>query len=145
MKKKLTGIILGILLLNFVGFSQKNNKRIQEKVEARRVAFISNKLNLTPTEAQIFWPLFNEYQDKIKALNQTYGGMTDLALLSDAEVASFIDKHLEKEEQYLKLKKAYFNNLKKVLPIRKVAMLPRVEKRFKEWIVEQIKERRGRN
>jgi len=52
-----------------------------------------------------------------------------------------VDRQLEKEEKMLVLKKEFINELKTVLPIRKVAMLPRAEKRFKEWMLKQIKKR----
>ena len=51
-----------MLLFSVLSFAQ-NNRKI-EKIKAIQVAFISNKLNLTPEEAQKFWPIFNQFSDK---------------------------------------------------------------------------------
>ena len=42
--------------------AQPTTKR--DKIEALRVSFISSKVSLTNSEAQLFWPLYNEYNDK---------------------------------------------------------------------------------
>ena len=119
--------------------------RIQEKVKARKIAFITEKLQLTPEEAQLFWPLYNDYQKQRKAINKTYKSKANFNLLTDEEVALHVDRQLEKEEKMLTLKKGFVGELKTVFPIRKVAMLPRAEKKFKEWMLTQIKKRNGGN
>lgn len=145
MKKRFLGLVLSMFLITSFGFSQGNKKQLQEKIEARKVAFLTNRLELTPDEAQQFWPVYNEYQAKRKAIKKEYRGKSNLSLLTDEEVSDYIDKQLKNEEQSFLLKKEYIIKLKKVLPIRKVAMLPRLENRFKEWMLSQIKQRNGRN
>lgn len=143
MKKKFIGLILSMFLITSIGIAQKD--KIQEKVKARRIGFITEKLQLTPEEAQLFWPAYNEYQRKRKAINKTYKSKADFNLLTDEEVALLIDQQLEKEEKMLILKKEFVGELKTVCPIRKVAMLPRAEKKFKEWMLTQLKKRNGVN
>ncbi|HLG04086.1 MAG TPA: hypothetical protein VI731_10860, partial [Bacteroidia bacterium] len=41
-----------------------------ERVQALKVAFITKHLNLTPAEAEKFWPVYNEYQDKREAVRR---------------------------------------------------------------------------
>jgi len=139
MKKKFIGFILSMFLITSIGTAQKD--RIQEKIKARRIAFITEKLQLTPEEAQVFWPLYNDYEYKRKELNKTYRSKANFNLMTDAEIALHIDRHLEKEEKLLILKKEFVGELRAVFPIRKVAMLPRAEKKFKEWMLAQIKKR----
>lgn len=143
MKKRFIGFILSMFLITSIGVAQKD--RIQEKVKARRIAFITEKLQLTPEEAQLFWPLYNDYQKQRNAINKTYQSKANFNLLSDEEVALHVDRQLEKEEKMLTLKKGFVGELKTVFPIRKVAMLPRAEKKFKEWMLTQIKKRNGGN
>lgn len=145
MKKKIIGVILSMLLINLIGLAQGNKAKAQEKVEARKIAFITNKLQLSPAEAQKFWPLYNEYQANRQETIKDYKVNGNFNLMSDAEIASHVDRQFEKEEKLLDLKKGYIHKLKEVLPIRKVAMLPRIERRFKEWVLDQIKQRRAKN
>ena len=45
------------------------NRRVQrEEIEAQKRAYFTEKLNLTVEEAEKFWPLYNEFQDKRRAL-----------------------------------------------------------------------------
>ena len=145
MKKRFIGVILSMCLITLFGFAQGNKKQLQERIETRKVAFMTNRLELTPDEAQQFWPLYNEYQAKRTAIKKEYGGKGNLNLMTDVEVGIFVDKQLEREERMLDLKREYVYKIKNVLPIRKVAMLPRLENRFKEWMLSQIKQRKGKN
>lgn len=139
MKKKFIGLMLSMFLLTSIGIAQKD--KIQEKIKARRVGFITEKLQLTSEEAQLFWPVFNEFERKRRGINKTYRGKTNFNLMSDEEVVIHLNRQIEKEEKVLMLKKEYLGKLKAVLPIRKVAMLPGVEKQFKEWMLKQVKRR----
>lgn len=145
MKRKFIGLILSMFLISSIGVAQKDKFKVQEKIKARRIAFITEKLQLTPDEAQVFWPLFNDFQEKRQGINKTYRRKANFDLMSDEEVVKHVDQQLEKEEKMLALKKEFIGELKTVLPIRKVAMLPRAEKRFKEWMLTQIKRRNMKN
>ena len=68
--------------------------------------------------------------------------MRKVALMSDAEVDGFLTEHLEKEQKMLDLKKDFFRKIKEVLPVRKVAMIPSVEQRFRKEIFSEMKKRR---
>lgn len=144
MKKKLIGLFFAIFCLTFISFAQEKEK-YKEKIKARKVAFISDKLSLTPEEAQQFWPLYNEYEGKKNAINKTHRKKINFQSMTDEAAAAYIDQQLDREEQLLALKKSYIYKMKNVLPIQKIARLPRVENRFKQWMLEQIKTRRKGN
>jgi hypothetical protein len=46
-------------------------KQQREKLELFKIQFITKKLDLTPTEAEKFWPLYNEQKDASRNLIQT--------------------------------------------------------------------------
>jgi hypothetical protein len=58
-------LLLVSLYVSFVAFAQEPHP-IKEKVAAARIAYITEKLDLTPETAQKFWPLFNELESKRK-------------------------------------------------------------------------------
>jgi len=74
MKKKgiLLLLILGLANTNLYLFAQRDEKRRAEfeQFKEKRVEFITKAMNLTSDEAKVFWPLFNELQDKKFDLNQ---------------------------------------------------------------------------
>lgn len=67
-------------------------------VEALKVAFITQQLNLTAEEAQKFWPVHNSYMAELKKAREAN---------KDAELAF--------EEQALSIRKKYNSDFKKVL------------------------------
>ncbi len=144
MKKMTTMIIaLSMVLLSTTAFAQKNNKRGGEKIEAMRVAFITTKLDLTPTESQNFWPVYNAYTKDLKTLRKNFDRKVDFKTMSDAEAEKFVNSSIEKEQRQLDLKRKYLSQFKDVLPIRKVALLNQVERQFKKKLLKEMKQRRG--
>ena len=116
--------------------------RAQEKIEAYKIAFFTEKLQLTPDESKDFWPLYNQFEDERGELRGK-SGINDkrLELMSDNELEDFIMRQLDTEEQQVKLKRDYVNRFMKVLPIRKVALLQRTELQFKRKLLDEMKRR----
>jgi len=144
-------IFLSLIVLMIVTglYAQPGARRevIQDRVEAQRIAFITQKLQLTPDEATKFWPLYNEYKDKqqehrrsIVADRIQQGGVDNL---SDAEAEKVIDQHFALEENLLQLKREYYDRFKSALPTRKIARLASAEMEFNRKVLEQIRERMG--
>jgi len=144
MNRNFVSTFICVLFFAAGGLSQPMNSGAQERIEARKIAFISDKLALSPSEAQDFWPLYNAFQKERSAILQKYKIPSDLSLLSDQEVEEYVEKELEKEANLLALKRSFTDQIKEVLPIRKVAKLSRVEKRFREWMLQRIRERKGK-
>ena len=46
-------------------------KQQREKLELFKIQFVTKKLDLTPAEAEKFWPLYNEQKDASQSLMQT--------------------------------------------------------------------------
>jgi hypothetical protein len=130
-------LLLGLTPL----LSQAQPRPMEERVEALRIAFFTEKLQLTPEESQNFWPLYNEYQDKEKGIRKTYRDDKSLELMSDAEAEKLIENTFEMEEKLLDLKKEYYQKMRRVLPVRKVALLSRIERQFKERLLEEWRNR----
>ncbi len=121
-------------------------KLAEERIRAFRVAYFTDKLRLTPEESQQFWPLYNEFRDKVKALKRDQISERPVADLSDAEADAYIQDLLSSEEKEISLKREYFQRLRKVIPPRKLALIPQTEKAFNKSLLErmrEIRERRG--
>ena len=116
-------------------FPQAGNKR--EKIEAVRVAFITQKLNLTVDESQKFWPVYNEYQDKLKAARQEFRKQSNV-FTNDKEAQDYLDAELLLKQRELSLYKEYYEKIKKTLPVKKVAELRQAEEDFKKELLKQL-------
>jgi hypothetical protein len=119
-----------------------------EKIDALKAAFITKQLDLTPDEAEKFWPVYNQYQNEIQALNQsrmanTNNAKPDIDNMSDADVNKMIENELMYEQQQLDIRKKYVAQFEKVLSVKKVAKLFQAEKDFKLYLLHQMSHQDG--
>ncbi len=134
------------LLAQINGDNDRTSKqeKIQSRIESQKAAFITQKLNLTPTEAQQFWPYYNEYQSNMKDFRQQNISELKSEDINDANANDFLDNLFNSEQTALNLKKEYFNKLKTVISAKKVAKLYIIEKKFREEILDNIRSRMGK-
>ncbi len=132
MKTKLIivlAIVLGTINLA-VGQDKKNEKK------ARKIAFITERLELTPAESKVFWPLYEQRNKDRKALRTSLkskkGAKVKIEDMTDAEVVELLDNVLELRQGNLNIQKEYNTKFLAVLPPKKVAKFYHIEKEFKK-------------
>lgn len=118
----------------------------EEKIKALKIAYLTSKLNLTTDEAQAFWPVYNTYQDaKFEVhkaqmtISKTLKNKVDV--LTDAELNKLLDEYLVLEQKEAGLKVEYIQKFRKILPVRKVALLQKAEHDFKVEVLRELKNR----
>jgi len=118
----------------------------KEKMETMKVAFLTDKLNLNATDAEKFWPVYNEYQDKKEALQiafrQKAKMLKDISpeLLTEEQSDELINAQLQEEQGLLDLKKEYLPKFKKLIGSRKVVAMYVAEKDFNRLLLQKLKE-----
>jgi len=135
-------IIILVLSSLQMGISQRKNKNINDNIEAQRVAFITKQLDLTVQESQVFWPIYNKYSEKLKKLRSDLKSNIKIQNMTEDEAKQAIVKSFELQAMELDLKKELNNQLTGVIPATKIVKLPFVERRFKQKLLERIKDRR---
>jgi len=135
------GFLLFILSINMIQAQEHRSK--EERIQALKVAFITEELDLTPEQSQGFWPLYNELQTKLHKLKKNRMKRLDVDNLSDAELEMVLEKHLKAEEEKVVLHRTYVQRFKKVLTIRQVVKLTQSEHRFRRELLRRAKESRG--
>ena len=124
--------------------AQPAGNKPAERIRAYRVAVYTEVLQLSPEEAQAFWPIFNEYSANREKLQQQMRPERQFDGMSDAEVEEYVRKYFEVRQREMDLEKDLTTRLRKVLPIRKIAQLPAAEREFREGLVKKLQEFRER-
>ena len=125
-----------LLFTSVFTFGQDTEERI-ERVKALRIAYISDQLDLTPEEAQKFWPIFNQFDDKQTELHKQKRQLMiklrpgNAATLSEKESAKLIDEDERIENQMQQNKRQLAKDLQGVIPNQKILMLRQIEIEFK--------------
>jgi Spy/CpxP family protein refolding chaperone len=123
-------------------FAQPGQGRLADRMAARRAAFITQRLNLTEAEAQQFWPIFNDYTQKVQQIRAGVKAEKPLDEMADADIEKIILADFDRDARELDLKKEYFQKLKKVISVRKIGKLYRAERDFKKELLEDLQEMR---
>ena len=145
MKNSLIKSISSLLLILMFSYSLRaqTERPIEERIEAQRIAFITQRVNLTPEEAQSFWPIYNEYREKEKQLKDNRTSRSEILDLDEAEAEQYLDKLLSLEQQELDLKKTYTVKLKSVISAKKILRFYAAERMFKERLLQAMNQRKG--
>jgi hypothetical protein len=132
------------LTFSCLSFAQESSKN--EKIESMKVAFLSTKLELTAKEAQQFWPLYNEFQQKMEKLRKSKKSdfediKSKIESGTDKELTIYMDEVFAARQKELDLQKEYYEKYAKVVPLKKVALLYQAENQFKRELLKKIKEK----
>lgn len=141
MKKLLSILLLFCFFVGAVNAQEKREER-NARVKAMRAAYITENLDLTIEEAQLFWPIFNEYEAKRKSIQKSFIRKKDIETMTESEAEDFVNQTFVKEQQILDLKRTYFEKFKTAISIKKIAKLPRIEKKFRQELLKRMKQRR---
>lgn len=146
--KQLKNTFLILLLLTGINMQGQNRRPIRENVEAMKIGFLTDRLQLSPEEAQKFWPVYNQYTAELDKLRLSrHKNMKEakeiMDEMTDANAEKFVDDEMAFRQEELDIQKKYHPQFKKVLSAKKVAKLYRSEEDFKRKLLEMLKERKA--
>jgi hypothetical protein len=122
MKKNILLLLVMFGSFNLVS-AQRNPNQQGEKVQALKIAFITQKLQLTSAEAEKFWPVYNQYENEVRSLRSNN---------QNGDV-------LENEEKLLNIRKKYKPSFEKIIGPEKANQLFLVEKEFRNVLIKRLK------
>jgi len=136
---------LVICLFASVAYSQTNNDYLEvqrEVLKTEKKAFVAEAMQLTEAESTLFWPLYNEYNDKMYVLDTK---IYDLVLKFSKEYETLTDEQaidLWKESQSIradifKLEKSYLKKFQKIMSGKKVLRYFQVESKIDKLMAAQ--------
>lgn len=120
----IVAFLTGTLAVN----AQDNHKERSEKIQALKIAFITQKLELSTEEAQKFWPVYNRYETELRQ------AISERKLGGDA---------IDNEEKILNVKKKYRTEFNNVIGQPKTNLLFNSEREFRGILMRQLKNKQG--
>lgn len=131
-----------ILFSNKAASAQNNSS---QDVEAAKVAYITDKIGLTAEQSQKFWPLYNEYEAKRRALIRGYrsGYRQDVDELNEQEANARIETMFSTKEKELELEKEYAAKYQKIITAKQHIKLYRAEREFTKLLLRRLDNKRA--
>jgi hypothetical protein len=144
MKKSMKGILfltlMAAITMWFVSpvVAQDNMQILRDKIKADKKLLVAANMELTESEAKGFWPVYEEYQKELTAINQRIGKLIEsyaadyrANTLTDEKAQKLIDELVAIEKADGGLQATYAPKLSKVLPPKKVARYLQIENKIR--------------
>jgi len=140
------------IILLFISFTicfstnaQENKTTKEQEIKSQKIAFFTDKIGLTPDEAQVFWPIYNDYwAKKNKIIADRKDKMTYFAdhseNMNNDEMVRYADQYIHYEMELAELLDEYHVKFKKILPIEKVMKIYLADYEFKTYLLKKIRE-----
>lgn len=149
--------LFAVALAAFALFSINSNAQPKgqnnwhERMMSEKIAFITSELDLTPEEAQVFWPVYNQIAKEQaekqmavkKALSELKTGLAEGR--SSKEIDKLLDAYLAAKMANNVKDKAQADRYRKVLPSEKVARYYLSEEKFRRMHIKSLSAPKGPN
>ncbi len=147
MKRNIFTIIVMYVALAASAQSVHNgNKAKLDQYRTQKVAFFTQKLQLTPDEAQVFWPVYNQYEKKkidlLREIKKTGEELRAPAVnMSAKDFEKMADEFVDLKVKQAALLQEYHVRFKTILPSEKLWKLYRTEEQFNREIFDKVQQR----
>lgn len=132
-----------VLLLMVITLGLSAQQTPQEKIEAAKIALITERLNLTPDQAQRFWPIYNEFAQRQQEIRQNFAQQRrnhDPKTASEEENKRMLQLGLQAKEQTVQLEKQYSERFLEVINSRQLMSLRKAEDDFKAMVLSRLRD-----
>lgn len=124
----------------------KDREAHRERIKALKTAHITQGMDLSPKEAQAFWPIYNEFEkERRKLYRREHADVESFECLDESSAAAKLEEYVELERKDFLLKKRYYEDLRKIFSARRIMQLRQVEDEFNEKLMREYRARRQNN
>jgi len=139
-------IVLFLLFSTTLMFGQRRPDK--EKIKSLKVAYITERLDLTSSEAQAFWPIYNAHEEQMESYrnqerSQIYSKLKDMESLSDQETETLFKELIILENQKHAANQQFLKDIRKVVSAKKTFLLLKTENGFKRRLLQQYRQKQG--
>jgi hypothetical protein len=117
-----------------------------ERLNAYKIGFITKRLNLTSQEAEKFWPIYNDFQDKknkiqLERIEINRNFNQNELNMSDREMSEAAERIVNLEMREAELAREFHDKIKTVLSPVKILRLYQAENQYRIQLLKELQER----
>lgn len=145
-----TGLLLALFVSPVASSAQDEDlfsipeERMQE-LKAQKTAFLTQRLDLSPAEAEKFWPVYNQFDKELEAnrkeMREANKSVKKDDDLTEAEASAAIDRDIASRQKELDTRKKYAVEFKKTIGAVKTMKLAKAERDFKKELIKRVRDR----
>merc|ERR1711916_84258 len=133
-------------LLSFAMHGQQE-RRSNEKIRSLKIAYITQELDLTAKEAEKFWPVYNDFDKKVRNLERTERSKIRMIIkksngyknLSEEKAAEILGRIHDIENKIVKTKFEMDKQLSKITSKKKILRLRHIEREFVRNLMSKLR------
>lgn len=146
MKKWLALMICALALVSVAAYAQgtaddMNMQILRDKVKADKKALVAANMQLTDSEARRFWPIYDEYQNDLKVINErlakvivAYADAYNAGPVQDATAKNLLEESIAIDGAELDLRRTYAVRMTATIPAAKAARYLQIESKIRAAI-----------
>lgn len=142
MKTKTLISLLFFISFSLLTFAQPN----RDKIKTLKIAYITEKLNLSEKEAQKFWPIYNDFEEensKLRREGYEIRKKINIESMSDDDAKQLLKEIRTNETKRQTLENDFTDKLTSAISAKKVILLHKIEDDFKRKMFEEFKKRKN--
>lgn len=144
----LMGSLLLAISMSLVAQNSGDRQKRMEQYKNMKIAYFTENLELTPEEAEKFWPVYNKFNDQKDVLRRNRSmrhrnNSDDGKKLTEEEAEVVIDQLIETRQKELVLDVEFHKELKTILPATKIMNFYITEVKFREYMLKRLRQERG--
>lgn len=138
--KTLLLFIVSMLIMVSV---RSQTPEMMEKIEAAKIGLITERLGLTPEQAEKFWPIYKEYGSKQREIAQEFHSLKrsiNPETATEEQNKMLLEKGHQLKERQLNLDRSYSERMQQVITNRQLLSLRKAEDDFKQMLMDRVRE-----
>ena len=140
-----TVLLVGFFLSTSMVFAQSGEGR--QKLEAAKIGLITERLGLTPDQAEKFWPIYKEYSAKRREIQADFMEIRknyDKSTATEESTRKMLKRGREIKQQKLNLEQEYSERMLGVIDSRQLVSLQEAEGDFRNMLLRKLEQRQNR-
>ncbi len=140
--KHLLMTICAWVLCMLAAQAQPRDSKRFEAIENEKIAYITKQLKLSPSEAQKFFPLYNQYNKEMWAVKSEKTGSSSNAPQGANSFGSGKRDIISYDAKELEIKKEYRKKFSEVIGNSRASQFFEIEQNFRELLYKELQNRR---
>jgi hypothetical protein len=134
--------LIGFVLLSSLQMLAQDKENRWEQIKALKTAYITEGLNLTPEEAQKFWPVYNRFDEQRRTLHKRErADIEAIECITEERANEMVEEYVQIEREDYLLKKKFFEELRTMFSAKRIIQLKKTEDAFNRKLLKEYRER----
>ena len=133
-----------------ISINAQEYEKHHQKIKTLKIAFLTEQLNLTASEAEKFWPIYNVYNSethdlyrkKSESIKNELKTAKTIDSIEESRALVLFDMMQSLEKKKFEETQKYYRKLKTILPIKKILKLRLAEREFGRKLMRKYRRKR---